>query len=281
MAFSRHAAWTSITGMVTTNCTTSDQWLLTTTAKSLLRKKLKNAIWYAQIATGSELEIDAPGLVLTSKERMMALNEYHKINTVFKRDRSTNRIIEGDWTIPEFEYLAANLWAWSEKVDGTNIRVIFKDGGVTFGGRTEDAQIPAQLVTRLNERFLPMAARLAEVFPDGSAVLYGEGYGAKIQKGGGNYRPDQDFVLFDAKCGEWMLQRADVEDVAAKLGIDIVPIIGEGTLHDAVTRAKEGIRSTWGDFQAEGIVARPKTELKTRSGQRLIAKIKCRDFANA
>lgn len=211
------------------------------------------------------------------------MSEYHKIQSIFKRDMTSKRktLIEGDWTIPEFEYLAANLWAWSEKVDGTNIRVIFKDGGVTFGGRTEDAQIPAQLVTRLNERFLPMAARLAEVFPDGSAVLYGEGYGAKIQKGGGNYRPDQDFVLFDAKCGEWMLQRADVEDVAAKLGIDIVPIIGEGTLHDAVTRAKEGIRSTWGDFQAEGIVARPKTELKTRSGQRLIAKIKCRDFANA
>ena len=75
-----------------------------------------------------------------------------------------------------------------------------------------------------------------------------------------------------------MLQRVDVEDVAAKLGIDVVPIIGEGTLHDAVTRAKAGIRSAWGDFQAEGIVARPKTELKTRSGHRLIAKIKCRDF---
>ena len=27
--------------------------------------------------------------------------------------------------------------------------------------------------------------------------MYGEGYGAKIQKGGGNYRQDQDFVLFD------------------------------------------------------------------------------------
>lgn len=208
------------------------------------------------------------------------MSEYHKIQSIFKRDMTSKRktLIEGDWTLPEFEYLAGNVWVFTEKVDGTNIRVIFKDGGVTFGGRTEDAQIPAQLVTRLNERFLPMAAKLAEVFPDGSAVLYGEGYGAKIQKGGGNYRQDQDFVLFDVKCGDWMLQRADVEDVAGKLGIDVVPIIGEGTLHDAVARAKAGILSTWGDFQAEGIVARPKTELKTRSGHRLITKIKCRDF---
>ena len=205
------------------------------------------------------------------------MNEYHKINTVFKRDRSTNRIIEGDWTIPEFEYLAANLWAWSEKVDGTNIRVMFKDGAVTFGGKTDNAQIPAQLVARLNDRFLPMAAQLQEVFGC-DACLYGEGYGAKIQKGGSNYRPDQDFVLFDVRVGEWWMQRVDVEDIAEKLGVDVVPIIGEGTLHDAIAQAKAGIGSTWGAFQAEGIVARPKTEMNTRNGHRIITKIKCRDF---
>ena len=205
------------------------------------------------------------------------MNEYHKINTVFKRDRSTNRIIEGDWTIPEFEYLAANLWAWSEKVDGTNIRVMFKGGAVTFGGKTDNAQIPAQLVARLNERFLPMAEQMQEVFGC-DACLYGEGYGAKIQKGGGNYRPDQDFVLFDVRVNDFWLQRADVEDVAVKLGVDVVPIIGEGTLHDAIAQAKAGIGSTWGAFQAEGIVARPKTEMNTRNGHRIITKIKCRDF---
>ena len=222
------------------------------------------------------------------------MSEYHKIQTLFKRDMSNRKtLIEGEWTLPEFEYLAGNVWVFTEKVDGTNIRVIFKDGGITFGGRTEDAQIPAQLVTRMNERFLSLAAKFGEVFAHGSAVLYGEGYGAKIQKGGGNYRDDQDFVLFDVlvynaerqgctcKINKWWLQRADVEDVAQKLGLDVVPLIGEGTLHDAVQMAKAGIRSTWGDFQAEGIVARPKTELNSRSGHRIITKIKCRDFWTA
>lgn len=209
------------------------------------------------------------------------MTEYHKIQSIFKRDMTSPRktLVEGDWTQPEFEYLANNVWTFTEKVDGTNIRVIFSNGAIAFGGRTDDAQIPAQLVGRLNERFLPLAAKLSAVFPDGSAVLYGEGYGAKIQKGGGNYRADQDFVLFDVRVGAWWLQRPDVEDVAQKLGLDVVPIIGEGTLHDAVAAAKAGIKSTWGDFQAEGIVARPKTELNARSGHRLIAKIKCRDFA--
>lgn len=209
------------------------------------------------------------------------MSEYHKIQSIFKRETASKRnaIIDGEWTLPEFEYLANNIWTFTEKVDGTNIRVIFRNGGITFGGRTENAQIPAQLVCRLNERFLPLSGKLGEVFANGDVVLYGEGYGAKIQGGGGNYRPDQDFVLFDVKCGGWWLQRTDVEDVAQKLGLDVVPVIGEGTLHDAVTLAKCGIRSTWGDFEAEGIVARPKVELSTRGGQRIITKIKCRDFA--
>ncbi len=206
------------------------------------------------------------------------MSEYHKIQSIFKRDMSREQklLIEGQWTLPEFEYLANNIWTFTEKVDGMNIRVIFKDRVITYGGRTDNAQIPAQLVARLNEMFLPLTERLAEMF-EGGVVLYGEGYGAKIQSGG-SYRPDQDFVLFDVKCGGFWLQRADVEDIATKLGIEAVPVIGEGTLHDAVAQAKAGIKSTWGEFQAEGIVARPKTELNTRGGQRIIAKIKCRDF---
>ena len=33
-----------------------------------------------------------------------------------------------------------------------------------------------------------------------------------------------------------------------------------------------------GSWRTEGIVARPRTELRTRGGARLITKIKCRDF---
>jgi len=209
------------------------------------------------------------------------MSEYPKIQTVFKRDPATRykTLLDGDYSLPEFEYLANNKWIFTEKVDGTNIRVYFRDGRITFGGRTDIAQIPETLVERLNERFLPQAERFAEIFNSADVCLYGEGYGAKIQKGGGNYRPDQDFVLFDVLVGDWWLQRPDVEDIAEKMGLDVVPVVGEGTLLEMVEHAKAGITSTWGDFQAEGYVARPATELKTRSGHRLITKIKCRDFA--
>lgn len=205
------------------------------------------------------------------------MTEYHKIQNVYKRDMGNKKLLEGKWTLPEFEYLAHNQWIFTEKVDGTNIRIMIGTDSITFGGRTDQAQIPAQLMNRLNERFLPLTDELCSLF-GGNACLYGEGYGAKIQKGGGNYRSDQDFVLFDVLCDGWWLRRDDVADVAEQLEIDVVPVLGRGTLFDAVAWAKMGITSTWGMFEAEGIVARPEVELKTRSGNRIITKIKGRDF---
>lgn len=207
------------------------------------------------------------------------MKEYHKIQTVFKRDMNNKgkTLLEGEWSLPEFEYLANNTWVFTEKVDGTNIRVMVKDGKAVFAGKTDAAQIPPQLISRLTDIFIPLSDYLLNTL-DEDVCLYGEGYGNKIQKGGGNYSSVQDFVLFDIKIGDWWLKRKDVEDIAEQLGIDVVPIIGEGTLYDAVEMARKGIKSTWGDFQAEGIVARPKVEMQDRGGNRIITKVKCRDF---
>lgn len=209
------------------------------------------------------------------------MKEYHKIQTVFKRDPENKfkTLLYDKYSLPEFEYLKDNEWIFTEKVDGTNIRVMFIDDedGVEFRGKTDRAQLPSQLAKRLEERFFPQLKTFESNFSEG-VCLYGEGYGAKIQKGGGNYRQDQDFILFDVKIGEWWLQRKDVEDIAIQFGLDIVPIIGSGTLIDMVEKTQAGFDSVWGNFKAEGIVARPSTELKTRDGRRLITKIKHRDF---
>ena len=208
------------------------------------------------------------------------MNQYHKIQTVFLRDPATNykTLLEGQYALPEFEYLADNQWVWTEKVDGTNIRVMWDGTTITFGGKTDNAQIPAFLVNRLSDTFFPLRDTFLSLWPDGGVCLYGEGYGAKIQKGGGNYRPDQDFVLFDVKVGDWWLRRGDVEIVSAKLGIDVVPVIGYGTLFEMVELARNGFESEWGHFTAEGIVARPYVELFNRGGNRIITKIKHSDF---
>lgn len=207
------------------------------------------------------------------------MRKYHKIQTVFKRDPATKckTLLVGEYALPEFEYLKDCEWVFTEKVDGTNIRIMFDGETLKFGGKTDRAQIPADLVNRLNERFLPQTDLFKEHFPDG-VCLYGEGYGAKIQKGGGNYRADQDFVLFDIKVGEWWLKRGDVEEIAKALSLDVVPIMGTGTLEYLVKSVKFGFTSKWGAFIAEGLVARPKIELKARNGSRIITKLKYKDF---
>ena len=135
------------------------------------------------------------------------MNEYHKIQTVFLRNPETKfkTLLFGEYALPEFEYLRDCFWTFTEKVDGTNIRVMFKDGVITFGGKTDRALIPAELMNNLNEIFLPLKSKFSEIFDDADVCLYGEGYGAKIQKGGGNYSAVQDFVLFDVKVGRWWL----------------------------------------------------------------------------
>ncbi len=208
------------------------------------------------------------------------MEKYHKIQTVFKRDPATKykTLLMGEYSLPEFEYLANNMWMFTEKVDGTNIRIGMSERQLVIKGKTDAAQIPTFLLGRLMETFQP--TKLYEVFKDlDDFCLYGEGYGAKIQKGGGNYKPDGvDFVLFDVRVGKWWLNRIDVVDVALQLGVGVVPTIGEGSLSSMVEICRGGIESQWGDFQAEGIVARPKVELVSRSGQRIITKIKTKDF---
>lgn len=215
------------------------------------------------------------------------MSEYHKIDSIFRRD-TRGRIIEGEYSRPEFEYLADREWEFTEKVDGTNIRLSY-DGSPTFAGnehayiagRTDAAQIPPHLLNRLME--LMRAMPFGEVFGTDptDVTLYGEGYGAKIQKGGGNYHRDRcDFVLFDVRVGGWWLTRDAVEDVAVKLGLSAVPVVDRGTLADAVEMTRGGFSSArWpGVLVAEGIVARPTVELLDRGGRRVITKIKARDF---
>lgn len=251
------------------------------------------------------------------------METYHKIQTLFKRDMDGSltgkkgKMIRGSWSTPELEYLADKQWEFTEKVDGTNIRIglnrLADNLNVEYAGRSDNAVIPEPLLERLEEVFPTYPAWRRDLDRPGyghrhrellhwmqdnrleKVVLFGEGYGPKIQNGG-NYRSTQDFVLFDVKIGDFWLDRANVDDIASKLGIDSVPVIGYGTLYDAIAIVENGFSckaniknvnrhgehdrliSTWGNFEAEGIVARPMVPLFNRKGERIITKIKGVDF---
>jgi len=205
---------------------------------------------------------------------------YPKIPTVFERDPATHfkTLLYGQYATPELKFLKNCPWVVTEKVDGTNTRVSWDGERVVFGGKTENAQIPARLVERLQTLFPVELFKM--LYPNTPMCLFGEGYGAKIQKGGRNYKPDGvDFVLFDVNVGGLWLERSNVCDIGDHLKIGIVPIVGYGTLQGAVDATRSGFKSQWGNFLAEGLVMRPETELCTRRGERIIAKIKHKDFA--
>jgi hypothetical protein len=213
------------------------------------------------------------------------VREYHKIQTVFLRDPETNHkgLLEGQWGKPEFEFLKDTEWVWTEKIDGTNIRIMWGGATVRFGGKTDSASIPSFLLHVLQDTFT--TEKLTAQFgteENTSVCLYGEGYGAKIQKGGGNYISDGvNFILFDCTVGEWWLERESLEDIAEKLNIGIVPIVGRGSLAEAVEFARTGYKSVVAhnaDFTAEGLIMKPKAELFNRKGERVISKIKYADF---
>ena len=93
------------------------------------------------------------------------MREYHKIQTVYKRDPETKyKTLLGEFSMPEFEYLADNTWEYTEKIDGTNIRVMFDGQDITFGGKTDRAQIPVRLVTNLQSIFLSQVNLFHDIF---------------------------------------------------------------------------------------------------------------------
>lgn len=164
-----------------------------------------------------------------------------------------------------------------------NIRVYWDGHKITFGGRTDNAQIPSHLVNRLSELFSGEvnAQMFEQKFGNTPVELFGEGYGVKIQNGG-LYRDDVDFILFDVMIDGVFLKRESVEDIARYFNIDAVPIILEGTLDDGVKYVLNNRESFVAKKGAllEGLVGKPKIELKSRIDERIIVKIKYRDFEN-
>ena len=233
---------------------------------------------------------------------------YSKIETLY--ERNTERREDGlkpGALLPELKlknplYGAIKEWVWTEKIDGTNMRVewnptgeadggtpIYGDfGGVTppgtliIGGKTDKANINGALMSRMQSLFT--AEKLREVFSAQVVTFYGEGYGAGIQKIGTLYKPEKDFIGFDIFIhtdgifGGFWLSDEDMRQVYARLGIDVVPYVMTASLEEAAGYVANGFKSVIGNAVAEGLVGRTVLPLFDGRGNRLITKIKTVDF---
>lgn len=245
-------------------------------------------------------------------------NTYQKINTIFMRDAKNVIMPYEAFTEPEFEYLRGLKWRAEEKVDGTNIRIevtkeqIWDDPmnpctliGVRFNvriaGKTDNAQIPKNLLKHMQEKYFDCQVLealglkrhiLVEEWPDHKwnsyddipniYTIYGEGYGEGIQSGGWYIKGGNEFIVFDVKVNDIYLKTDARDEIAAKLGAPVVPLIGYFTLDEAIDFVRKGFRSHVAQNpdakMAEGLVLRTDLGLRNRMGKRLIVKIKYEDF---
>ena len=206
---------------------------------------------------------------------------YHKIEGPFKRQADNPKEVDRTaWRNETVKMLAdAPIWVASEKIDGTNIRIIWDGHRVTFGGRTERAELPGALRVHLEKTFLAPGVEevFEELFGDKHVVIFGEGYGPKIQNGG-KYRDTPAFIGFDVAVEETLISRKNARQICDRLGVAFVPEFAPRTLSDLIKWVSEGYVSEFGDFIAEGLVAVTEEPLYDNRGNRLIVKVKEADL---
>jgi hypothetical protein len=214
------------------------------------------------------------------------MTRYGKTPNIFKRNPDTHKLLPGVYSRPEFDDLKRAYWEMSEKIDGMNIRILWTpnafeetpdEGLIEIRGRSDGEKIPQDLVDNMWEFLWP--ENFKKVFGSTPACIYGEGFGPGIQKNGGLYSPKKTFRAFDIILGENFLSTRDkFHEMIDALEIPKAPVVLTSSLTAGVARVQNGLKSTFGDFYAEGLVARPYVELKNTFGERVICKIKHKEL---
>lgn len=160
-------------------------------------------------------------------------DNYHKINTIWKRDMENKGKKKGVIMPGEFsEEVVRNIrtWSLSEKIDGQCITVVVTEDDIKVFGKTEK--------TQFNKAHEPLLTYIAEKFTrdkvDGifdwdkadKVCLYGEGFGVAIQKGGQYLKEGQKFILFDVVIDDIWMEEESVTKFAEVLDIPRVPLLG-------------------------------------------------------
>jgi len=115
-------------------------------------------------------------------------------------------------------------------------------------------------------------------------TVYGEAYGGSQQKMSHTYGPDLKFIVFDVQIGDTWLNVPNMDDVARKLGLEVVPWEECSTDLDVLNALRDkpsevAMRHGMGnDKQREGIVLRPLEEMMTNNNHRVIVKHKIDKF---
>ena len=176
----------------------------------------------------------------------------------------------------------------TEKIDGKNIRLIFSKDKAEFKGRTDKAQFNPKEIEYLQNIINRSRRFMQEDFIVGEhnieVNIFAELFGYNIQKAGHLYSKDHyrlavfDFAILGDKI-YWQPWEKTIE-IADKLNLEVVPILDMHNIDQIVRSVSDGFNSQISENRqiAEGIVAKAYPEVFFQNGNRVMFKLKYKDF---
>ena len=174
-------------------------------------------------------------------------------------------------------YLSDNLWSYTRKIDGANLRVQWNGEQALWNGKSNNFCCGSQLTEYMNKTFIE------EIFEekfgrDKIVTLFGEHMGPKVQGNELGLKKDE-FILYDVNIDGTWLEEEDVIEIAKYFGLRTVHDFMEGGFGQPASLAFLIERVERGDFKDwEGIVATPLAECRDQKGGRVIVKVKNKDY---
>lgn len=206
------------------------------------------------------------------------MKTYQKIETLYKFNTTINKFVENDFTNPIVKYLYDCKWIGSEKIDGTNIRVLWDGFSFSIAGRTEKSDVPKEVKLLFDTIFNKDAEIIIEqIFGVKEVIFCMEAYGGKIQNG--TYKISERLIGFDIMVNENYIQRESARDIFEKINIPFVPLYIFKNLKEAIDFVKTNpVSQVDNTAYIEGLVCLPYERIYDNQGNRIAVKIKVRDF---
>lgn len=186
---------------------------------------------------------------------------------------------------PLVALLADKEWVFRRKIDGANIRIQWDGEQALWNGKTDKFVCGSELTEYMNSTFIE------EIFEekfgrDVKVVIFGEHMGPKVQ--GNELKLDKDeVIIYDVNINGFWQPRENVREIASYFGgrtcydvmsrpNELTPEDVSGyrfTLEGLINVTSAGFFNNW-----EGVVATPTVECRNQKNERIIVKVKVKDY---
>lgn len=211
-------------------------------------------------------------------------HNFPKISAPFGRNSPKDRLVDRSifakpW-VQMFYESGIKMYA-SEKIDGTSVGIVWDGERISFVGHTEKSQFCPRYLEYLQNSFgtSEFESVIEEVFGDSPVTIFGEGISRDYNVHYGF--PEGNFIMYDIQNPDGTFYNRDaVKEIAKKLDL-LYPWEEMMTLKEAVDFIMGRPQSVLcAGNKMEGLVLRSPVELYTNNGDRVICKVKVKDFVD-